>query len=90
MLCADKHPESVPALRLATYAQASARWRAVGGLLVALTRPWSPMPEAVITLVTRVERRWPVAMEDYYRLALNYFFWAGMRAAQSRPLRTRR
>jgi GT2 family glycosyltransferase len=81
VLCAAKHPESIPAFRLGTYAEASPRWRIARALLLALTWAWSEMPEVLIRLWLWLEGRWPQAMKHCYGAALDYFFWAGVRTA---------
>jgi hypothetical protein len=42
------------------------------------------MPEQVVRLMTRLERRRPRRLHSWYTLAIDYFFWLGARAALKR------
>ena len=78
---AMKHPEVADRLKLATYAQGSRKWRTVRSALLACSRLYWCTPDAVIRLVTWLERRRPRRLRRYYELSLDYFFWLGVRSA---------
>ena len=82
VLFARKHPEVLPDLKLSTFGAGSLRHRAVRGLLLALGLVWRGTPNAVVALVTRLERRRPARLHKLYSTALDYFYWLGAGAAQ--------
>ncbi len=85
---ATKHPETFAHLRLSAYKQASRKWRVLRASLLALTDLWARTPQAVIRCVHWLELRRPAGMNLFYGLALDYFYWQGVRAAlrEARPV----
>jgi len=81
VLLAHKHPGMMDGLKLSTYRQGSRKWRALRAGLLALSDVWARMPEYVIQLMTRLEKRRPRRLNLYYTLALDYFYWLGARVA---------
>jgi len=80
VLLASKHPEAISELQLSTYAQASLPWRLARAALLWLTRDTAGLPSAVVALTRRLEPLAP-GRALRYRLALDYFYWAGVNAA---------
>jgi glycosyltransferase involved in cell wall biosynthesis len=78
---AMKHPEVADRLKLATYAQGSRKWHTARRALLACSRVYRGTPDAVIRLVTWLERWRPRRLRRYYELSLDYFFWLGVRSA---------
>jgi GT2 family glycosyltransferase len=83
VLFARKHPDAAAGLRLGSYAEASRKWRLLRALLLWLSAVRSDVPEGVIRLMTWLERRRPSRLDKYYALAIDYFFWLGVRAARA-------
>ena len=81
VLFASKHPEIAGQLRLGAYEAGTRKWRLLRGALLGLTRVFSGLPSAVISLVTTLERRPPRRLDRYYTMALDYLYWVGARAA---------
>jgi hypothetical protein len=81
VLFARKHPEAASGLRLASYDEAPRRWRLLRSVLLALSAVLPRLPEQVMRLVTRLERRRGRRLHSWYTLAVDYFFWLGARAA---------
>jgi GT2 family glycosyltransferase len=81
VLFAGKHPDVASTLKLSTYNQGARKWRRLRSLLLGASRvfPWSPA--CLILFMRWLERRRPRRLNDYYTLALDYFFWVGARAA---------
>ena len=82
---AAKHPEVLAHLKLATRSAAPLPWRGIRAALVALGDAWPGVPEALIRLTERLERRRPAWLQSYYPAALAYFYWLGARAAAREP-----
>jgi GT2 family glycosyltransferase len=82
---AAKHPEVLAHLKLATRSDAPLAWRGIRGVLVALGDAWPAVPEALIRLTERLERRRPAWLQSYYPAALAYFYWLGARAGAREP-----
>jgi GT2 family glycosyltransferase len=81
VLLASKHPSALPDLKLSTYSQAWVKWRLLRALLLHLSRAWPGAPDRVIQLMEWIERRRPARLNQYYMLALDYFYWLGALAA---------
>jgi glycosyltransferase involved in cell wall biosynthesis len=84
VLFARKHPEAAGGTRLAGYHDASWKWRLVRSSLLWLSELWPRVPERLMTLITRLERRRPARLHKYYTLAVDFFFWYGARTAVAR------
>jgi GT2 family glycosyltransferase len=85
VLFARKHPDVTAGLKLTTYNEGSRRGRFARALLLWLSR-WVPRtPEWVISAMGWLERRRPRRIDDYYTLALDYFFWLGAGSALREP-----
>jgi glycosyltransferase involved in cell wall biosynthesis len=76
-----KHPEVTSRLKLGQGARATPKWRALRGLLLGLTRVLPPTVNLVTRVVESVERRRPRGLDRYYDMALDYYYWVGVRAA---------
>ena len=81
VLFARKHPEVAPSLRLAAYDAGPKVSRVVRALMLWLTDRWPGFPDRVARATTRLEQRKPPRLYSYYTFVLDYFFWAGARAA---------
>ncbi len=81
VLLAEKHRESFADLRLSTYRQTSRRWQLVRGGMIAASTRGGRMPDLVISLIEWLEKRRLPQMYRCYELALDYFFWLGVREA---------
>jgi GT2 family glycosyltransferase len=89
--CALLHPDAVPRLRIGTYRGAGRKWRLMRGALVAASRPLQFLPGLVTGYVKRCERRALPSLHSQYELALDYFYWLGVRAElRERPGATRK
>ena len=90
VLFAGKHPAVVDRLKLSEYRQGDWRWRALRGLLLRLGRLTDRVPEWVVEVVERLERRAPARLDKYYTLAIDYLYWYGafgaLRERRSDPL----
>jgi GT2 family glycosyltransferase len=85
VLFARKHPEEAAELRLGSYREGSRKWRLVRALLLWLSTLHADVPDRVIRLITSLERRRPRRLDKWYALAVDYFFWLGVRAAGAVP-----
>jgi glycosyltransferase involved in cell wall biosynthesis len=81
VLLASKHPSALADLKLSTYSQASLKWRLLRAMLLHLSRAFPGAPDRIIRLVEWIERRRPARLNQYYMLALDYFYWFGALAA---------
>ncbi len=90
VLFASKHPAVLPDLQLGAYRRASPEWRLLRSGLLGLQALWGGTPEALIRLIEWAERRRPPGLNTIYRLALDYFYWVGVRAALRANRRTGR
>ena len=84
VLCAQKHPDTFCALRLGAYYEEAWKWRSVRASLLGLSRLFSGTPDQVIRFIAWLEQRQPPRLHVYYNLALDYFFWLGVRATLGR------
>jgi glycosyltransferase involved in cell wall biosynthesis len=94
VLLADKHPRAFDDLKLATFHDASRRWRFARNLLLRLSGLFCPLPDCVATVVTLLERWRPRRLRLLYDFVLDYFYWLGagqaMGRSRFRTLRARR
>jgi len=81
VVSALRHPESVPAMRIGTYRRGQPKWRLLRALLISATRPLPFLPAWVLAWIRRGERRESPRLKDFYFLALDYFYWLGVRSA---------
>jgi GT2 family glycosyltransferase len=87
VLFARKHPDPASSPKLTAYRTGPTGWRMVRSLMLLLSR-WLPtFPEWLIKWMTWLERRQPRRLHAYYRMALDYFFWVGVRSALREQLR---
>ncbi|HKU63106.1 MAG TPA: glycosyltransferase [Gemmatimonadales bacterium] len=82
VLFARRHPEVLPDLKLSTFGQGSRRERLARGLILRLGRVWSGTPDALIALVTWVERRRPARLHRLYSTALDCCYWLGVQSTE--------
>lgn len=85
VLFARKHPEQAAELRLGSYREGSRKWRLVRALLLWLSTLRADVPDQVVRLITSLERRRPRRLDKWYALAVDYFFWLGVREAGTVP-----
>jgi GT2 family glycosyltransferase len=81
VLLAQRHPDSFAALRLATPWEGSRSWLAVRALLLRLTRARPSLAPGILALAARLERLGLWRQPLFYRVALDYAFWAGVEVA---------
>ncbi len=81
VLLARKYPTTFYDLKLGTYHQGSRKWRVLRGALLALSQVWTGLPDALTRAVMLVERSGSPRLPLVYGLALDYFYWLGVRAA---------
>jgi GT2 family glycosyltransferase len=79
---AGKHPEVVQTLPLGRDRRGPRWWRWTRSSLLALSRRAPRTPDAVTELVLWLERRRIARLRRIYSLALDYFYWLGVRRAQ--------
>jgi GT2 family glycosyltransferase len=77
------HPEVTSRLKLGQGAPATAKWRALRALLLGLTRAAPATVDVVTGLMQWIERRRPRRLDRYYDMALDYYYWVGVRAARA-------
>lgn len=81
VLFASKHPAVLPDLQLSAYRRAPIEWRVVRSGMLGLQALWGGAALALIHLIERLERIRPPFLNLIYRLALDYFYWTGVRSA---------
>src|SRR5262249_15119095 len=81
VVSALNHPESVSGMRIGTYRRARPKWRMLRRTLLAASRPLPFLPLWLLRFVERVEKRGSPRLPGYYFLALDYFYWLGVRSA---------
>ena len=82
VLFAEKHPEVVESIKLAEYAQGPVKWRLLRGAMLRASRLTDRMPALVLAAVSAAERRGSTRLERWYRYAIDFFYWYGVREAQ--------
>jgi GT2 family glycosyltransferase len=83
ILFAKLHPEALPEIKLNTYNQISLKWRLMRSGVLFLSQIWKSLPQIMIRFMSWLEKRHPANLSLYYRLSLDYFYWLGVRTAQS-------
>ena len=81
VLLAMKHPETYADLKLSDYERGSRKWRAVRAVLLRADKPWPISATVVKRIVPQFDRFLPRRQDLYYSLALDFFFWLGVRSA---------
>jgi GT2 family glycosyltransferase len=79
--CALRHPESVPSLRIGTYRRGGLKWRLLRNSLIAASRLLRFLPNMVLGYVKWLERHRSPKLLHRYDMALDYFYWLGVRSA---------
>ncbi len=79
--CALRHPESIPNLRIGTYRRGSRKWRLLRAALLAASRPLLFLPDRIMHYIQWLEQRRSPNLASRYYLALDYFYWLGVRSA---------
>lgn len=82
VLFAAKHPEILPHLEVGRFVERPRRRRYAFTVLLALSRWWGGLPDAVIRLVERLELQRPAGLHDYYSLAFDFLYWYGAHSAR--------
>ena len=77
VLFAGKHPSIVDRIKLSEYRRGPRTWRALRMLLLQLSRVTDRVPEWVIALIGRLERREVRRLEKFYTMAIDYLYWYG-------------
>jgi hypothetical protein len=85
VLFAGKHPEVVESIKLAEYAQGPIKWRLLRGVMLEASRFTDRVPALVLAAVSAAERRGSARLERWYRYAIDFFYWYGVRQAQREP-----
>ena len=81
VLFARKHPDVASSLKLATYDEGSRASRLLRSAMLWLSDRWPGFSDLVARAAGGLERCRPRRLYSYYTFALDYFFWAGARAA---------
>ena len=82
VLFSRMHPDVTSRLKLGQGAPATPKWRALRGVLLGLTRAAPATVDVVTGLMQWIERRRPRRLDRYYDMALDYYYWVGVRAAR--------
>jgi len=75
------HPESVPRMRIGTYRRSALKWRLLRAVLLVASQPLRFLPNWIMGYVGRLEQRRSPRLQASYDLALDYFYWLGVRSA---------
>ena len=82
VLLATKHPDCIPYLKLSLYRRGSLKWRMARSALIRCSRLLPLTRRIVLDGFRWLERRGDKdAMDRYFPLILDYFFWDGASAA---------
>lgn len=81
VVCALRHPEAVPSLRIGTYREGPRRWRLMRGALLTTSRRVRSLPRWVLRYVAWLEHHRSPRLQALYRMALDYFYWLGVQSA---------
>jgi len=82
VLFAEKHPEVVESIKLSEYGQGPLKWRLLRGAMLQASRLTDRVPALVLAAVSAAERRGSTELERWYRYAIDFFYWYGVRQAQ--------
>jgi GT2 family glycosyltransferase len=82
VLFASKHPDVVESIKLSEYAQGPLKWRLLRGFLLQLSRITERVPGWIIAVVAAAERRGVARLDRWYRYAIDFFYWYGVRQAR--------
>jgi GT2 family glycosyltransferase len=82
VLFAGKHPEVVESIKLGEYTQGPLKWRLLRGLMLHAGRLTDRLPALVTRAVAAAERRHSPQLERWYRYAIDFFYWYGVRQAE--------
>jgi GT2 family glycosyltransferase len=82
VLFAGKHPEVVENIKLSEYAEGPLKWRALRAGLLQLSRATERVPRWVIAAVGAAERLEVRRLDKWYRYAIDFFYWYGVRQAR--------
>ena len=80
VVCALRHPATVPSLRIGTYRRGSPVWRLARASLVAGSRLLGFLPKWILHYVLWLERHRSPSLQARYDQALDYFYWLGVRS----------
>jgi hypothetical protein len=80
VLLASKYPETAAELQLSRYGEVSLLWGGLRAVMLRLTQVWPSLAQAV-TAVTHGLEPLAAGRRLRYRLALDYCYWVGVRAA---------
>ena len=78
---AAKHRDIAGDLKLSAYARETRKWRVLRSLLLAATRVYPGTSRMIASVIAWLEPRRPRRMARYYTMALDYFYWVGVRTA---------
>ena len=82
VLLATKHPDCIPHLKLSAYRSGSLKWRMTRSALIECSRLLPSTRRLVLSGLEWLERRDDKsALDRYFPLVLDYFFWVGASAA---------
>jgi hypothetical protein len=82
VLLATKHPDCIPHLKLSAYRSGSLKWRMTRSALIECSRLLPLTGRVVLSVLEWLERRDDkAALDRYFPLVLDYFFWVGASAA---------
>ncbi len=90
VVCALRHPETVPALRIGTYRRGPRTWRLLRATLLGASRLLGFLPKWILGYVRWLEQHHSPSLQARYDLALDYFFWLGVRSELHEHPRARR
>ena len=83
ILFSKLHPEATPEIKLSSYSQESLKWRLLRACLLSLSQVWKSLPKVIVRSVSWLEKRRSAQLPLYYRFSLDYFYWLGVRNAES-------
>lgn len=90
VVCALRHPETVPSLRIGTYRRGPRKWRLFRAALLTASRLLGFLPKWVLHYVRWLEQHRSPSLQARYDLALDYFYWLGVRSELHEHPRDRR
>jgi GT2 family glycosyltransferase len=81
VLLAAKHPAVVESIKLSEYDQGPRKWRVLRALLLRSNLVSRRIPQWVVAAVEAAERHKLPRLDKWYRYAIDYFYWHGVREA---------